>query len=128
MEFRQYLKIFRKYLWMILLVCLIGGISTLYFSLQQAPLYRASTTLALNPASPVSLTPFSPTSRAQELIPTYIEFLKSRSFASQVVQELNLDGVDEDTVLRSISAEGIINTQLLRITVLSTRPEYAQMT
>ena len=37
MELRQYLKILRKYLWMILLVCAIGAGSSYYYSSHSRP-------------------------------------------------------------------------------------------
>lgn len=127
MELRQYIKILRKHIWMILGVCLIGGVSSFYYSLQQPPVYRAITTLALNPSASNVYFQMSAAATAQDLFPTYIAYLKTRAFASLVVKELNLADVSEDTLLSAISAEGVQNTLFFRISAVSNRREYAPL-
>ena len=74
MELRQYLKILRKYLWMILLVCAIGAGSSFYYSSSQPPIYKSTTTLALNLSAPGMVIPyFVQPETVQNLVPTYIE-------------------------------------------------------
>jgi polysaccharide biosynthesis transport protein len=126
MELRQYLKILRKYLWMILLVCAIGAGSSYYYSSRQPPIYRSTTTLALNLSAPGALLPYYvQPETVQNLVPTYIEFLHTRAFASSVVAQLNMPDVSEETIMSSIAASGVANTVFFRISVVSSRPDYA---
>ena len=45
MELREYWKIIRKRLWLILLLMVIGGTSASYYTYQRPPQYRSTTTL-----------------------------------------------------------------------------------
>ena len=89
MELLEYWKIIRKRLWLLVLVMLIGGAGTAYYTSQQPPQYRSTTTLFLNPAAASTLMNYQPYDGLQALARTYSEFMKTRSFASHVAQELN---------------------------------------
>jgi capsular exopolysaccharide synthesis family protein len=127
MNIQQLLLLTRKYMLLVVAITLLGGGAAYYYVLRQPPTYRASTKLALNPAAPNALVPFSPATTAQSLIPTYVEFLRSDAFAALVVKELNQPDVTEDTILNSVSAAGIPNTLFFRISAVSTRADYAQL-
>ena len=84
MELLEYWKIIRKRLWLIVLLMAVSVASATYYSLQQVPLYRTTTTLFLNPASPSPLLPYYVTLSAKSLANTYAEFMRTRSFGELV--------------------------------------------
>jgi len=125
MELLEYWHIIRKRLWLIALLTAVAVASTVYFSLQQVPLYRTTTTLFLNPASPSPLLPFYVTRSAESLANTYAEFLRTRSFAELVAQEMG-DGTTPEEVLKAISTQYVRDTQFFKITATHPDPVKAQ--
>ncbi len=130
MEVRQYFSILRKHWLAIVVVCAVTGGYSFYTGLQQKPLYRASTTIAISPSAPNPLLGNgygAAATAAQDLVPSYIEFMRGDAFVAAVAKALDLPDVTDDTVRGAISAEGIPNTVLFRINAVSTRADYAQL-
>jgi capsular exopolysaccharide synthesis family protein len=124
-ELLEYWKIIRKRLWLIVLLMAVSAASATYYSMQQVPLYRTTTTLFLNPASPSPLLPYYVTLSAKSLANTYAEFMRTRSFAQLVAQQMG----DETTlgeVLGAISTQYVEDTQFFKISATHTDSEKAQ--
>ena len=124
MELLAYWKIIRKRLWLIILLMVIGGSGAAYYAMQIPPRYSSTTTLYLNPAAATSITDYQ-ADGLQALAATYAEFLKTSSFARDVVQELG-GGVSEGAVIGSLSTQYVSQTQFFRITAASSDPQTAQ--
>ena len=124
MELLEYWKIIRKRLWLIVLLMVVSGTSTVYYSLQQVPLYRTTTTLFLNPA-PSQVLPYQMTQPVQSLASTYTELMRTRSFAQYVAQEMG-DETTPGEVLGAISTHYVPDTQFFKISATHTSPEKAQ--
>jgi capsular exopolysaccharide synthesis family protein len=124
LELVTYWKIIRKRLWLILLLMIVGGFGTGYYVSQQPPRYSSSTTLYLNPAVASSYLYYS-YDGLQSLASTYSEFMRTRSFASRVAQELN-GTIGEGQVLGAISTQYIESTQFFRITATTGDPQLSQ--
>jgi non-specific protein-tyrosine kinase len=124
MELLEYWKIIRKRLWLIVLLMVVSGSSATYYSLQQVPLYRTTTTLFLNPA-PGAILPYQMTQPVESLASTYAELLRTRSFAQLVMQEMG-DGTTLGEVLKAISTYYVPDTQFFKISATHTNPEKAQ--
>ena len=124
MELLEYWKIIRKRLWLIVLLMVVSGASTVYYSLQQVPLYRTTTTLFLNPA-PSQVLPYQMTQPVQSLASTYTELMRTRSFAQYVAQEMG-DETTPGEVLGAISTHYVPDTQFFKISATHTSPEKAQ--
>ncbi|MBM4465834.1 MAG: polysaccharide biosynthesis tyrosine autokinase [Chloroflexi bacterium] len=125
MELLEYWKIIRKRLWLILLLMAVSTASATYYSLQQVPMYRTTTTLFLNPAYPSPLLPYYVALSAKSLANTYAEFMRTRSFAQLVAQEMG-DGTTLEEVLGAISTRYVEDTQFLKISITHANPEKAQ--
>ena len=125
MELLEYLKIIRKRLWLILLLMIVAGAGAAYYVRQQVPLYTTATTLFLNPVSPSPLLPYQTAASAQSLANTYAEFMRTRSFASLVAEELE-SSVSEGEVLGSISSDLVRETQFFKVTATHADPGVAQ--
>ncbi|MBM4466804.1 MAG: hypothetical protein FJ014_14850, partial [Chloroflexi bacterium] len=124
MELLEYWKIIRKRLWLIVLLMVVSGASTVYYSLQQVPLYRTTTTLFLNPA-PGQVLPYQMTQSVQSLASTYAELLRTWSFTQLVAQEMG-DGTTPGEVLDAISTHYVPDTQFFKINATHADPEKAQ--
>jgi non-specific protein-tyrosine kinase len=130
MELLHYWKLIRKRMWLIVAIVVIAMAGVGYFLLNQPPLYRTSTTLVINPATLDSTVNYQITDGMLPLANTYSEFLKSRSFANTVLQQLQTQALPitptEDEILGAIMARYIDDTQLFRITATYRDPIVAK--
>jgi succinoglycan biosynthesis transport protein ExoP len=125
MELLEYWKIFRKRLWLIMLLMAVSVASTIYYSQQQVPLYRTTTTLFLNPAAPSPVLPYQTTRTVDSLANTYAEYMRTRSFADLVAKGLN-SPMSEGEILQALSTQLVAETQFFRISATHSNPQRAQ--
>lgn len=125
MELRYYYNVASKRLWLIILLCLVGVGSSLYYTWQQTPMYTTSTTLLLSPAVSDQLLPYS-ARVAEDLAPTYIAYLKTEAFAELVIEKTGLD-IGPKELVESVSAKVIPNTKFFEISATSSSPQRAQL-
>jgi capsular exopolysaccharide synthesis family protein len=123
LELRDYLALFRRRWWLVILLVLVGGAGA--FSLKQLsdPVYEAATTILINQA-PGSLPDADAVLQGQRVAYTYAELLHQRPVLEQVILNLGLD-IDPDTLERDISVTPIRDTNLLELTVENTDPQLA---
>lgn len=130
MELLQYWHIVRKRIWLIILLMCLALLGAGYYVLQQAPLYRTSTTLMVRPATLDSTISYTLSDGMLPLANTYSEFMKSRSFAQALATKLENQGVEarpsEGEILNAINAYYIDGTQLFRITATHSDPQIAK--
>jgi Mrp family chromosome partitioning ATPase/capsular polysaccharide biosynthesis protein len=113
------------------LLALLGATGLLVAALAAitAPVrYQSTVTLQLNPAAKSAFLPYaSETADASvtTLAASYGEVLRSRAFGDVAVQRLNLQ-VPPETVAASISTALIPNTNILRLSFTTDRPDEAQ--
>jgi capsular exopolysaccharide synthesis family protein len=124
-QLREYWKLVRKRLWLVILLLLIGGGLGGYYSYLQVPQYRATTTLFLNPAVASPLLPYQPYNTLQSLSNTYIEFMRTRSFASRVAQDAAV-ALPPEEIVAALSTQAVPDTQFFRINVTYPDPKIAQ--
>lgn len=126
MEIIGYWKIVRKRLWLIVLLLLIGGAGAVYYNRQVVPQYRTTTTLFLNPGVSSPLLPYQSSRTVQSLANTYIEFMRTRTFARMVADEAGL-AIPAQTVLSALATQYVADTQFFRITAIHHDPQIAQL-
>ncbi len=126
MELLEYWKIIRKHLWLIVLLMVVSGASATYYSQQQVAMYSTTTTLFLNPAAPSAVLPYQTTQPVESLANTYAEFMRTRSFANLVAQELE-SPMSEGEILAALSTRYVPDTQFFRISATYTDPQQAQV-
>jgi capsular exopolysaccharide synthesis family protein len=126
LELLAYWKIIRKRLVWIVLLVVAAELGAIYYVQQQVPLYRTTTTLIITPSSLGSLLPYQINLALGPLANTYIEFMRTRSFAEQVAARLPV-AISASEVLNAISAEFLRDTQIFRITATHPNPEVAQL-
>jgi Mrp family chromosome partitioning ATPase/capsular polysaccharide biosynthesis protein len=124
MELVVYWKIIWKRLWLLVLLMLIGGSGTAYYTSQLPPRYSSTTTLFLNPAAANTIVNYQ-VDVISALAATYSEFLKTRSFASDVARELDTP-LSEGAIVGALSTTYVPETQFFRITATYGEPEVAQ--
>lgn len=108
------------------IICLVIGFALAKWII--APQYASSTMLVVNAASTQSNTNTITNDQlttAQELVNTYSVILKSDTVLEQVISDLNLN-TTADTFAKSITVEGVNQTQVLKITVKNNNPQMAK--
>jgi len=88
MELRDYARILIRRGWIIVLVAAIAAISALGFSLLQAPVYRASIIVKVQPAR---LSDWGQTQAIKGILDTFTRDILTERMAAQVGAELKLD-------------------------------------
>ena len=125
MELVHYWKIIRKRLWLIVLLAIVAGASAAYFGLQQVPIYTTSTTLFLNSGVASPLLPFQSIASIESLADTYVEYMRTRSFAGLVARELDTT-LSEKEILEALSSQLVPETQFFKIEAAHPDPRQAQ--
>jgi capsular exopolysaccharide synthesis family protein len=130
MELLQYWTIVRKRLWLIILFVVVAAIGAGYYVLSQPLQYRTSTTLAISPAALNSAVTYQVENQLIPLANTYTEFMKTRSFAQLVAEQLQKQNLPlqptEEEILAAIITQYVQNTQLFRITATFPDPVVAK--
>ena len=126
MELLQYWKIARKWWWLILLSTTLFGLAGLIYAQRQVPIYSTTTTLIINPAAPSALLPYTADYSVQALASTYTEFMRTRSFAQLVAQEMN-GTLSPDAILNALSVRYVEGTQIFRISATLTDAAQTQI-
>ena len=125
MELRSYWKIIRKRLLLILAIGVIAAGLAAYAESRRVPLYSSTTTLFLNPAAANPLLPYQATKTVVATANTYIEFMRTRSFASLVAEQSGLTLAPQQ-VSDALSSQYVPDTQFFRISATFTDPATAQ--
>lgn len=126
MELLKYWRILRKRLWLLIVMALVGSASAIFYTAQQPPIYRSTTTLLLSPASGQgSLLPGTATEATSQLAQTYNHYLKTQMFAELVIAREGLT-LSAAEFVNSVSTSMIEGTQFFEITAVSNEPGKAQ--
>ena len=125
MELLQYWRMIKKRLWFIVLLVVVAAAGAAFYVQQQVPLYSTSTTLYLNLMVPSPLLPYQTQASAETLSNTYVEFMRTSSFAGLVAQELEVP-MSEAAILSALSAQLVPDTQFFKIKATHPDPQRAQ--
>jgi len=125
MELRQYLSLIGKWLWLIVLSVAIAATSSYLASRASVPIYITKTTLMVgrmiqNP-DPNSIDLYT----GQQLAYTYAQLARREPVLRGAVESLGLK-MDPRAVAGQVSANIILQTQLLEISVVDTNPQRAK--
>ena len=126
MEFRQYLHLIWKWIWLVAISVVIAASASYYASRSATPLYRTQATLmvgrAIEDPNPTSYELYT----GQQLANTYIELVKREPVINGAIEQLGLD-MDWRSLAGRVSASLIQNTQLIEVSVIDTDPVRAKV-
>jgi len=123
MEIQRYLEILEHQKWVVVLTTVVAVAIVGLGSCLITPIYSASTLVRVAQPRDGSIDYFD-LDYSVRLMNTYAHVLRSRPFLEEVIRRLDLNILSED-LAKSIKAEGLTDTELLRITVESTNPRQA---
>jgi succinoglycan biosynthesis transport protein ExoP len=119
MELRQYLRIVRRWLWLLLIGVVFGGIIGYFTAASQTPVYQSSTKLLISSAPEVRSVEIRYTTD-QQLAETYIQLMTMQPFLDAASLK-----VGYPVRAGQISATLIEDTKIVRVTVEDTDPQKA---
>ena len=126
MEMRQYLNVFAKWWWLILISVAVAAGSSFLATRAMAPTYQSRTTLmvgqVLQNPNPNATELFM----GQQLAQSYADLVTREPVLKSTLQALNLDW-DWGTLKDSVSSRIVPGTQLLEISVTDTNPRRAKV-
>lgn len=123
MELRNYIIIFRRRKWAILITTAVTLLIVGMATLMMTPVYSSSATVRIAQLQDRSVDYFD-LNYSTRLINTYVELVRGRPFIEETIQRLGLATNPED-LAESIHAESVPNTELLKITAESSNPSVA---
>jgi len=119
-ELTDYLRIFRKRGWIVILVALVAAVSAFAFSELQTPVYSASVKLSINPAR----ADWGLSTTAKELLRNYAENIHTHTMAQEVIDRAQLD-MDTTALLGKLFVSPAADTFTLQLEVRDTDPDVA---
>jgi capsular polysaccharide biosynthesis protein len=120
MELTDYLRILRQRGWLIILLALLTAAAAFGFSRMQTPVYESSLRLLVQPAR----TDFGQAQAAKTLLRGYVEWMRSRYRAAEVISRLQLDMLP-DQLLGDVVIASDDSSYLITVNVENTNPDLA---
>ncbi len=115
MELKNYVHIFRRYLWLIILFTTLTTLLTTALVFLVPPTYKSTTTLLVNQASSETIN-LNDIMTSERLAKTYAEIITKRTILTKVIDELSLE-TTYDELIKQIDVEIIRDTQLISVSV-----------
>jgi capsular exopolysaccharide synthesis family protein len=119
MELKQYLSIVRRWVWLLILGLILGGLGGFYGSNYQTPIYQASTRLLVMRAPQEKNSDYTYLSD-QQLAQTYIQLVTTQPVLDAVQGELGYP-LDRE----QITVQQIRDTQVIQLTIEDVSAERA---
>ena len=135
LDLKELFSIFwNKKIWIIIITIIFIIIGAVYSFVFVEPEYQASTTLLLaktntdqsteNTTNPESITQTDITLN-QKLVSTYSVLVQSKSVIREVINNLGIEGLEEEDLKNSVTVNAVEDTEVIRITVTNENPDYA---
>src|SRR6185295_691857 len=121
MELEQYIRLFRKRLWIILLAAILAAGVAYAVRASKPPTYRAAVLISIGRLTTVANIDTSDFQLGQDLAPTYIELAKTNTVLDATVSKLQLP-ITSAKLRTQIDANLLPNTSLLALGVTTTDP------
>ena len=121
MELRMYLVILSRWAWLIIVGCIVAGLSAFYFSKAQDPVYRASAQLLVLEGNANIDNEYSSLLLSERLASSYVERLPSYDVLAEALENLQLE-MDPNVLVEDIQVQLVGNTQLISLSVDHTNP------
>lgn len=125
-DLRWIIQVIRRWGWLIIGCTVLGGLVAFAVTAWLPPVYKAVTTLLVEPSQDTSLNDYSALMAGERLALTYSQMLKGPLILERVINQLGLKETPED-LSEKIIAEPVANTQLMRLTVRESSPEQAAL-
>jgi polysaccharide biosynthesis transport protein len=124
MELGQYIRLLRRWLWLIILCGAVGGALGFVRANNQPFVYRTTTTISVGNAAFTPDPDLGSLNLAENLVPIYVELAQSYRVLQGVTETLQLP-YDGDVLRGLVRVQTVPGTSLMRITVTNVDPVLA---
>jgi succinoglycan biosynthesis transport protein ExoP len=122
-EIMQYLSLLWRWTWLLIILAVLGGVLTYYYSNQQPKIYLASATVLIdNPQ--VSSDLYYSVYFSDRMTLTYSQMIVQQPTLEGVIEELGLD-ISVSQLQGMLNVEAVPDTSLLKLSIEDTDPERA---
>jgi len=126
MELIRYVRVLRRWLWMIVAIPVLAALAALVVSLLLPPVYEAQAVLVVRPAQVLPSTdPTTAAISSDAVLNTYAALVTDRSILDGVISDLGLT-IQEADLKKKITVTLVPNSQILDVTVQDTNPAQAR--
>ncbi len=125
MELRQYLSLFRKWAWLLILTTALAAVSSFYYSSQLPPTYEATTTLVVGPVLQSTNPSYTEFYAATELAKAYVLIVKQQPVLRATADAIRWEG--SLAALESKITAKAVGGQLLTISVSDSDPQRVKL-
>lgn len=122
-DLRKYLYLFWQWAWLIIICTVLAGTTAYFISRRITPTYQATAT-ALVQVPSFNVSDYSAARNSEYLSATYSQIMTNNSVMEKTISELSLQ-MSPQELADMITVEEIQNTQLIRLSVVSTNPQLA---
>lgn len=122
-DLKKYLYLFWQWAWLIIIITLLAGTGAYFLSRRMTPTYQASATGIVQVPS-VSITDYSAAITSEYLGGTYSQIMTNTAVMEETISQLGLR-MSPRQLSGMITVQQVPNTQLLRLSVVSTNPHTA---
>lgn len=119
MELKEYFRIIKHWLWLLILGVVLGGAGGYFLSNYQTPVYQASTRVMVMRPSQESASDYAYLS-GQQLTQTYVQLVTTQPVLDAASAELGYEVKREQ-----VSVQQIRDTQVIQLTIEDENPEHA---
>jgi capsular exopolysaccharide synthesis family protein len=125
MDLAKFLRILRRWKWLILAFAALGTASGFGASQLMAPSYDASATIVVGQSLSSTNPDYQQLQVAQRLASTYAAIATKRPILEKVIANLNLTGVTPDDLQKLVSVDALTDVNLIVITASDTSANQA---
>ncbi|MEX1254310.1 MAG: polysaccharide biosynthesis tyrosine autokinase [Dehalococcoidia bacterium] len=125
MELARYLRLARRWWWLMLVGLLVGAGTAWGISQLMTPVYSTSATLLVNQTQTPGTIAYNDILTSERLTKTYSELITKRPVLEEVIADLGID-IGPDELASMIGVEVVRDTQLLRLSVEDSDPILAR--
>src|SRR6188768_235132 len=126
MELRQYLSIFRKWLWLIVIVAIVAGAASYYATTLQPRLYQSTSKIMIGQSFQDLSPSTSDMATSSMLAETYIQLIKTSNVLQGVIDELGIK-MSVAELRGKVSASSVTRTQIVELRATDTDPNRAAL-
>jgi capsular exopolysaccharide synthesis family protein len=127
MNLREYLRIGRRWWWLVTLGCVLAGSAAFLLTTQMTPVYRARAVLLVNQVQNPSSVTYQDILGSQQLTKTYSELVTTSVNLERSVQKLGRPEFTATVLQGKVNASAVSATQLIEITAEDADPATAAL-
>jgi non-specific protein-tyrosine kinase len=122
-DIKLYARLAWRWLWLVVLCALVGGVSAYLVSLGMTPTYQAASKVMINEARTPTSTNYNDILASERVARTYADLMRRETVLAEALVRLGLDPLLADTEISAVTVTPVRDTQLVALTVEGPNPQ-----